>query len=395
MKNTLIKILKIAIPLGIGVYLSWFFLSNIEDKQKLWNQLKNANYMWVILSIFIAWISHYSRSIRWKYMLEPLGYKPQIKNLYHTVMIGYVMNLTVPRSGEFARGGFLSKKENLPFDKVFGTIVAERVIDVIMLLGIFFFTSLYVGPNVVADIATKKVEKNIVLTEPVNIEFEQIDKGNRVEWIAKQDIDDEFKAGSAIRLVNKESVDPAPFFNKVNGSSFSIYGVPFSEKSYLLYYIIGGLALAGFLVFFLMKKIRSFVIEKFKGLWSGIKTVFTLKKRGLYIAHTLFIWICYLLMFWVCAQGVGGVADMSLGAVLLSFCVGALAMAATPGGIGLYPLFVTNALIYFGHDASSSEGFGVLMWVSQTVFLIVFGLYSLYAIKIKFTASEVQKEEKV
>jgi len=66
-------------------------------------------------------------------MLEPLGYNAKVSNMYHSVMIGYIINLTIPRSGEFARAGFFSKKENLPVETVFGTIVAERVIDLIML----------------------------------------------------------------------------------------------------------------------------------------------------------------------------------------------------------------------------------------------------------------------
>jgi len=135
LKKALIKSLKIGLPIAIGVYLSWYFFSGLTDKQldQTKNAFYNANYFWIFMSLFISFLSHISRSYRWLFLLETMGYKPKFSNAYHAVMSGYVINFTVPRSGEIARAGLLASYEKVPFEKGFATIVVERVVDVIML----------------------------------------------------------------------------------------------------------------------------------------------------------------------------------------------------------------------------------------------------------------------
>ena len=144
MKKVLIKSLKIGLPIAIGIYLSWYFFSGLTDKQldQTKNAFYNANYFWVFLSLFVSLLSHVSRSYRWLFLLETMGYKPKFSNAYHAVMSGYIINFTVPRSGEIARAGLLATYEKVPFEKGFATIVVERVVDVIM-LGIVVLISGY------------------------------------------------------------------------------------------------------------------------------------------------------------------------------------------------------------------------------------------------------------
>ena len=128
----------------MGVFLIWYFLSKLspQDKIDIISSFKSANYWWVLLSLILGILSHLSRAYRWQFMLEPLGFKPKLPNLIMTVLIAYLLNLLVPRSGEVARATAISKYENIPFEKAFGTIVAERIADVIMLLfiiGLAFF----------------------------------------------------------------------------------------------------------------------------------------------------------------------------------------------------------------------------------------------------------------
>lgn len=120
----------------MGVFLIWYFLSKLspQDKIDIINSFKSANYWWVLFSLILGILSHLSRAYRWQFMLEPLGFKPKLPNLIMTVLIAYLLNLLVPRSGEVARATAISKYENIPFEKAFGTIVAERIADVIMLL---------------------------------------------------------------------------------------------------------------------------------------------------------------------------------------------------------------------------------------------------------------------
>ncbi len=143
MKVNLKKISFIALPIAFGVFLIWYSFSHFKpgDFESIKNSFRTANYWWVLLSVVFGILSHLSRAYRWQFLLEPLGYKPRFANSVMTVLIGYLLNLLVPRSGEFARAASIKKYENIPFEKAFGTIVAERIADVIMLgiiMGIAF-----------------------------------------------------------------------------------------------------------------------------------------------------------------------------------------------------------------------------------------------------------------
>jgi uncharacterized protein (TIRG00374 family) len=138
------KTLITSLPILFGVFLIWNFLSKLspEDKVSIINSFKTANYYWVFLSLTFGILSHLSRAYRWKFMLNPLGYNPKFPNLIMTVLISYLVNLIIPRAGDVARGTAITKYEKVPFEKAIGTIIAERIADVIMLLsiiGVAFF----------------------------------------------------------------------------------------------------------------------------------------------------------------------------------------------------------------------------------------------------------------
>ncbi|MCK5637490.1 MAG: flippase-like domain-containing protein, partial [Flavobacteriaceae bacterium] len=122
----------------MGVFLIWYSISKLSpsDINAIKNSFKSANYWWVGLSLFFGILSHLSRAYRWNFLLEPLGYNPKFANSIMAVLVGYLVNLTIPRAGEIARATAISKYEDIPFEKAFGTIVSERIADVIMLLGI-------------------------------------------------------------------------------------------------------------------------------------------------------------------------------------------------------------------------------------------------------------------
>ena len=148
MNDTLKKALKIIVPISIGMYLTWYFLSGLSEKdiRETKHAIEHANYFWAFLGLLVTFLSHFSRAYRSLFLFEPLGYKPKLKNVYHGVMAGYVINYTLPRSGEFARASLLAKYEKIPFEKGFGTIVVERVIDA-MVFGLIFLITylLYLG----------------------------------------------------------------------------------------------------------------------------------------------------------------------------------------------------------------------------------------------------------
>ncbi len=129
--------MKIAIPLGLGIFLIYYSYSKFTPQQleEISLYFKKADYWFVILSVFFSLSSHISRAYRWNFMLEPLGFKPKILNNFMAVYVAYLMNIFIPKSGEVSRAVIINKYEDVPFDKAFGTIISERVIDVIFLFG--------------------------------------------------------------------------------------------------------------------------------------------------------------------------------------------------------------------------------------------------------------------
>ncbi|MFT5778423.1 MAG: hypothetical protein ACI837_001379 [Crocinitomicaceae bacterium] len=325
MKATLIKILKILIPVGIGSYVTWYFLNGLspEEIDQTINAFYDANYFWVVIALALAFLSHLSRAYRWLFLLEPMGYKPKLSNSYHAVMSGYIINYTVPRSGEFARAGLMTSYEKIPFEKGFATIIIERVIDLIMFLIVIFI--------------------------------------------------------SGLLQVNAAEIDEI-------GQTAS------GEPSYLIWYILGAcfvMGIIGLVVYFKSKKVKTFVNDKLKGFLEGLKSVWTMKKKWAFVAHTIFIWTCYVGMIWVSAQAFPQTSAMTIGCVFAAFVVGAAAIAAVPGGLGLYPLWITAAL---GAYDIKFAAFGIFVWVTQTGLLVVLGLLSLFLIQRQPKMVEAKKE---
>jgi len=139
------KTLFTILPIALGVSLILFSLSKLKpnDIEAIKNSFQTANYWWVLLSLFFGILSHLSRAYRWQFMLDPLNYKPDFANNIMAVLVSYLVNLIVPRAGEIARATTISKYEDIPFEKAFGTIVSERIADVIMLLSIIAIAFFY------------------------------------------------------------------------------------------------------------------------------------------------------------------------------------------------------------------------------------------------------------
>ncbi|MDR6299587.1 lysylphosphatidylglycerol synthase transmembrane domain-containing protein [Mesonia maritima] len=137
-----IKILKTLLPLALGVFLIFYSVNSATpaEREKLINNILEADPIWLVLSAFCGILSHLSRAYRWKYLLAPMGYKLRLHNSFMAVMAGYLANLGIPRSGEVLRGATIANYEDIPFEKTFGTIISERVADLIMLLIILGIT---------------------------------------------------------------------------------------------------------------------------------------------------------------------------------------------------------------------------------------------------------------
>jgi len=296
------KILKIILPLVLGGLLVWYSISKISI-EILIDYFKEANYTWIILGLFFGVLSHLSRAYRWKFMLDPLGFKPKFTNSVLAVLVGYLVNLAVPRAGEVSRALVLKNYEEIPFEKGFGTIVAERIADLIMMLCIILIT-LFVQFDFIYELLTKNFNPTKIII------------------------------GLAILII----------------------------AFYILTSIIKK-AKSGFLL-----KIKTFV----SGLIEGVTSIFKIKKKWAFIFHTLFIWAMYVAMFWATIPAIEGL-EVPLGGILIGFIAGGFSIAATNGGIGLYPIAVAGALALFDIPAEPATAFGWIMWTAQTAMIIVFG----------------------
>ena len=170
MSQPLKKFLKIVLPLGLGVFLIWYIYSSFTPEQlaETRAQFSKANYGFVALSAFLIILSHISRSHRWSFMLEPLRYYPKLANNFMAISVGYLMNIFIPKSGEISRGIILDKYENVPFEKGFGTIISERVIDLIFLLGITSI-ALLLKFDLLAEYISKSIPKSTIYAAIIGV----------------------------------------------------------------------------------------------------------------------------------------------------------------------------------------------------------------------------------
>jgi uncharacterized protein (TIRG00374 family) len=305
------KILKIILPLVLGGFLVWYSLSSIS-LETLAKYFKEANYTWIFLGLFFGILSHLSRAYRWKFMLEPLGFKPKFTNSVLAVLVGYLVNLALPRAGEISRATVMANYEKIPFEKGFGTIVAERIADLIMMLCIIAIT-LFVQFDFIYDLLTKNFNPTKIII------------------------------GLAVVIIGFYIL-----------SSF----VKKAESGFLL-------------------KIKTFVA----GLIEGVTSIFKMKNKWAFIFHTVFIWVMYVCMFWATIPAIDGL-EVPFGGILIGFIAGGFSIAATNGGVGLYPIAVAGALALFDIPTEPATAFGWIMWTAQTAMIVVFGGLAFLALPI-------------
>lgn len=300
------KTLRIGLPVLLAVFFGWYTFSKLPIDQII-PYFKSANYGWIALGMFLGLLSNLSRAYRWKYLLTPMGYSVKLPNSIMAVFIAYLANFGIPRSGEVLRAAVLTNYEDVPFQKAFGTIIAERMADMIILLGIVAITLL--------------------------IQFDFI---------------------------------------------YELLQTAFQPKKLVLFGAIG--IVFSILVFVYLKKSQSKIALKVRnfarGLLEGILSIFKMEHKWLFIFHTLFIWTMYVLMFYITTLAVDDLNGVSIGALLIAFIAGSFTIAATNGGIFVYPLAIGAAFSIFDIPENPSIAFGWIMWASQTLMIIVLGSLS-------------------
>jgi uncharacterized protein (TIRG00374 family) len=323
MPKALKNVLKFLAFLSIGLLMIWLALKDMtpQDYADVKSAFFSGNY-WLVIPAFIIGIgSHLSRALRWRILIDTQGHKPGVLNTFFAVMVGYLVNMGVPRLGEIARCGVLANYEKIPADKLIGTMIAERALDLVCLMIVFLLCFV-----LQLDIV------NAYLSAEV--------------WPALEQ-----------KLANANAAQ--------------------------LLIVLGIVALvAGIFAYLLKRFAASKAAIRLKALMRGVMDGFLSigkmdrKKLGWFIFHTACIWAQYLGMLYVGFLCLPATQHLGLTAALTVLALGSVAMIVSPGGIGVYPFLVQKTLLLYNVAGPIGMAFGWIIWGAQTLLICLLGLMS-------------------
>ncbi len=337
----LFSVLKYFLFLGIGILLFWLVYRD-QPIVQLIEEIKNANYNWILLAMVIALMGHLSRGMRWGLLIEPLGKKVKPARTFMAVMIGYMANLAFPRMGEITRCVTLNRTEKIPFNKLLGTVIVERGIDFIMLMSLTIISVL--------------IEFGKIKDTVYNSYFYYRDKYELLFSF--------YTLGIVVLILA--------------GGIYFLYRIKKSKR--------------GFKQHPLYLKVREII----SGFWSGIKTIKHMEKKGAFIFHSIFIWVTYFFMTYLVFFSVEGTSNLGMRAGLFVLTIGSLGfIMPVQGGVGTYHFAAEKALKVFSIDHDTASLYALIGHTSQTLMLIVIGglsfLYFVY-LQRKLKHAELDKK---
>jgi glycosyltransferase 2 family protein len=294
----------------IGAILFWYVYQNINI-QSIKDTLKELKYSWILLSIILGLISTFVRALRWKMLIESMGYKPKISNLFLSVQILYFINLVIPRGGEVVRCGMIAKYEKIPFAKLLGTVFIERLTDFIAFIIIFivvFFLQLSLFREIFSTlkISPSSFKSKILILGLVIILFVLL------YWLFK-------KIGLLKKLQNK--------INKI--------------------------------------------LEEIK---EGIKSIILIEKKWTYLFQTALIFLMWILMLYVVFFAYPPTHKMTFSTAIFTYTVGTLgSLLPIQAGMGVWHFLVMECLHLFGLDKDSGKMFALVAHTFTNLIYLVFG----------------------
>ena len=320
MKKKLFFALRIIIFFTIGIVLFWLVYKD-QPLDEITFALKQADYFWIGVSMVLSLLSHISRAMRWNLLIQPLGYRPRLINSFFAVMTMYISNMAIPRSGELARCTVLKRYEKVPVSQSFGTVVTERVFDMIM-LGILLLIVVFTQMKKVLEFAANNPEVK-----------------NNVERI----------------------------FNSQNFIILAVLIIVFIAVLYLLRSRIS------------KNKFMNKIKELFLSFVSGLITVWKMDKKWQFIFHSIFIWVMYFLMIYIVFQSFEFTKHLGIMAGITVFVMSSLGMVApSPGGIGTWHFMAIETLSLYGVQRyPDANAFAFAAHGSMTLFMLILGLISI------------------
>ncbi|HSG67608.1 MAG TPA: lysylphosphatidylglycerol synthase transmembrane domain-containing protein [Bacteroidales bacterium] len=307
----------------LGMLFLWLVFRNLNGKEIL-DEILHANYYWIVLCMLAGLLSHLVRAARWNLLINSMGHTTRLSTTFYAVMTGYLANTAVPRLGEVTRCGVLSKKSSIPFRELLGTVIAERIFDMIIMLLIIL---------------------GVIM----------------------------FQLGLVGTFVDKYVFSPL----------FSHF-----ENNFIPILIILLIVAAIFLILVVIWKRHNHRLHRYafyqkimqfgKGLVDGIKTIKRTEKKGLFMLYTALIWGLYTLMIYLPFHSLEATSSLNFGDALTVMSIGSLGIVApVPGGIGTYH-FIVKAILFelYGVPQASAASFATITHAAQTLMIIVVGGFS-------------------
>lgn len=300
--------------------------ANCDLIEKIIGDFKSTKLSWILFVLGIFTLSNVFRSLRWIQLLEPLGHQVSFKNSFMTTMIGYFTNLGLPRMGEIIKPTLLAKYENIDVEKVFGTIVVDRIVDVLCLLSVILIAFFMEYDTLIG-----MMEGNAMLGDKLAI-----------------------FTNNPILLIGIVAIGIAALFFILKSQKI---------KSLSIY-----------------KKIKKLVT----GFWEGIVSIKDVKRPFLFLFYSIGIWVCYYLMTYVCFFAYEPTAHLGPREGFVTFLMGTIGMVfPSPGGLGSYHFFVTEALTLYDINKADAFSFAMIIFFAiQLMCNILFGLASFILLPI-------------
>ncbi len=319
MKKLVLNTLKYLLFLAFGFFLLWLSFRKL-DLHEVWADVLQADYLWILLALSSAILAHFVRALRWNLLIDSLGYKTRASTTFYAVFVGYMANTAVPRMGEVMRCGVLSRKEKIPFNALFGSVISERIIDMLALIFLLFMVLIF-------------------------------------QWTL---------LGSFVSRMT------APFFHSLSTHSLSLgilSGVGVLVFAFALY--------LRFKYHHHLREIPGYhkFEELIKGFLQGIVAVKTMKRKWTFILYTVVIWLLYMLMVYFPFFMLPETNHLNFMAAITFTAIGSLGIVApVPGGIGAYH-FIGKAVLaeVYLIDPTAAGSFVAITHAGQSLLHIIVG----------------------
>lgn len=317
MQSSVKKIIQYIVLLAIGGLLIYLSIKRTQvSKEELYKAFQSTHVFWIILSLIVSFFSHFVRAYRWNFLLEKEAQKIDLLTSNAAVLIGYLANYGLPRMGEISRCAVVRKYNNIPFDKALGTVIAERVVDLVLLFIVFILVVVF-----------QYQDLQLLLNKYILLPLSQKFSLSKILFII---------------LLLALGLIALYFINKRNKNNTN-------------------------------SRIVEKILTTFQNLTSPLLSIHKIKNPLAFWSYSLIIWMLYFLSMYLCALSMPATENLGLFKIMVLFLFGTIGVIVTPGGIGAYHFLLTELLLFYQVDNASAVAFPWIIWGTQFLLILFLG----------------------